>query len=321
MGSVRSIIAKGVKRSVALTCAYYLFDDWRARRHLARGDLSTRSGSRHAHLDLDASLAYIERLHADYLAYGGIERFEGVIGEIGPGDNFGLALLLLGGGAREVHALDRYRPRRDPERQRAIYRALQERHGLSHLFDGEPAEETMRGLTYHAGEPAETFFRSRGLRFDAIVSRAVIEHLYDPLGALTDMAAALNPGGRLIHRIDLRDHSMFAGHHPLTLLTISDPLYRRMTRGAGRPNRVLFPAYRRWLEGSGLTGSLRVTRLAGIEGELGPAHWEALDHELKRRALATAAAIRPRLASNLKDLADQDLAISGCLLAARKVSP
>ena len=309
-----------VKRSIPLTCAYYLFDDWRARRRLEAGRLATRSGARHQGLSVEESLAYVESVYADYLAYAGVTGFPGTVAEIGPGDNFGVACLLRAGGAREVHAIDRYRPKRDAARQRAVYRALVARHGLDRLFDGEPAEETLTGLRYHCGRAAETFFRDAGIRFDAVLSRAVMEHLYDPLSALDDMYGALNPGGRLVHRIDLRDHGMFAGHHPLTLLTIPEALYRRMTRGAGRPNRVLMPAYRGWLARSGAEGSLRVTRLAGVTQEVAPCRWEDLDPALRSRAVATVAAIRPRLAAPFQGVADEDLAVSGLVLTARKPS-
>lgn len=306
------------KRSVLLTCAYYLFDDWRTRRRWAAGRLDTTSGTRHAQLDLDASLAYIEKVYADYLAYAGCPRFTGRVAEIGPGDNFGVALLLLGNGAEEVHAIDRYRPQRDPVHQAAIYQALADRHGLADRFTGPPGEATLRGLHYHPGRPAETFFHGTSIRFNAILSRAVIEHLYDPAAALTDMFRAVQPGGVMVHRIDLRDHGMFTGHHPLTSLTIPEAVYRRMTRGSGRPNRVLLPAYRNWLKTSGARGSLRITRLAGVEAEVGPADWDNLDPALTRRALECVAAVRPSLAAGFKNLPDEDLAVSGCLLVARR---
>lgn len=316
--SLGSLAKRAARRSVALTCAWYLADDWRARRRLAAGDLATRSGARHAALDVEASLAYIERLHGDYLAYGGRERFAGTVAEIGPGDNFGVALLLLGGGADAVHAIDRYRPRRDAAAQVRIYQALAGRHDLAACFDGPPSERAIRGLTYHPGRAAESFFRETEITFDAVLSRAVLEHLYDPLAALDDMAARLNPGGIMVHRIDLRDHGMFAGRHPLTFLTVPDGIYRAMTRGAGRPNRVLLPAWRDWLDRSGLTGALRVTRLAGVAGEVAPATWDDLDRALRDQALATVAQIRPRLADSLRAFDDRDLAVSGCLLVAEK---
>lgn len=307
-----------IKQSVALVCAYYLYDDWRARRRLAAGKLAASSGARHANLDIAASLAYVERLYGDYLAYGGLDHFSGSVAEIGPGDSFAVALRILGGGADHVHAIDRWVSRRDADTQRRIYGALSEHHGLAHLFSGAPGEDTIRNLSYHAGQPAEKFFRDCGLQFDAIISRAVMEHLYDPLGALDDMARSLKPGGIMIHRIDLRDHGMFSGHHPLTLLTLPDALHRRMTAGAGRPNRVLIPAYRAWLAGSGLTGGITVSRLAGVGDELDPAPWEALDKAAKARALASVRAIRPRLAKKFKAMADEDLAVAGLVLVARK---
>jgi len=309
-----------IKRSVALVCAYYLYDDWRARRRLAAGQLTATSGARHAKLDIAASLAYVERVYGDYLAYGGIKNFNGSVAEIGPGDSFAVALRILGNGAEHVHAIDRWVSRRDADAQRRIYSALSERYDLDHSFTGAPAEETIRNLTYHAGQPAETFFRDCGLQFDAILSRAVMEHLYDPLAALDDMTRSLKPGGIMIHRIDLRDHGMFAGHHPLTLLTLSDGLHRRITRGAGRPNRVLVPAYRAWLARSGLTGEISISRLAGIDQEQDPAPWETLDEGAKALALASVRAIRPRLSGQFKTMTDEDLAISGLVLVVRKDS-
>ena len=307
-----------IKRSVPLTCAYYMFDDWRARRRLAAGQLETSSGGRHAELDIDASLAYVARVYGDYLAYGGLRQFSGSVAEIGPGDNFAVALRCLGAGADHVYAIDRWVSRRDADAQRRIYSALSAQHGLGHLFKGAPAEETIRDLSYHAGQPAETFFRDCGLRLDAILSRAVMEHLYNPLAALDDMARSLVPGGIMIHRIDLRDHGMFAGHHPLTLLTLSDGLHRRITEGAGRPNRVLAPAYRAWLARSGLTGGITVSRLAGVGEEQNPAPWEALNDGAKARALECVRTIRPRLSNKFKAMADEDLAVAGLVLVARK---
>lgn len=319
LGTLARRAARGaVRRSVALTCAWYLIDDWRAGRRIRRGDIATRSGARHKTLSLSDSLAYIDAIHGDYLSYAGRERLSGTIAEIGPGDNFGMAMRLLGDGAEAVHAIDRYASERDAAQQAEIYRALADAHGLAALFDGPAREGNLRGLTYHPGRPAETFFAQSGLRFDAILSRAVLEHLYDPIAALDDMAAALNPGGLLVHRIDLRDHGMFDGRHPLTFLTISDVVYGAMTRASGRPNRVQLPAWRDWLKRSGLTGSLRVTRLAGVPGEIAPTEWDAIDPAMTTAALATVRTIRPRLAAGPATLDDRDLAVAGCVLVAEK---
>ena len=307
-----------VKGWVPTVCAYYLVDDWRMARRIRQGRLQTDSGRRHTGLSLDESVAYVERVHRDYLSYGGIERFSGTVAEIGPGDNFGFAVLALADGAEAVHAIDRFYSRRDAQAQARIYSELARRRAVEGLFSGPPGETTLRGLVYRAGEPAERYFRDRPGGYDFIVSRAVMEHLYAPLQALDDMVSALRPGGRLIHRIDLRDHGMFAGHHPLTFLTIPQRVYRRMVTASGRPNRTLLPAYRGWLEASRLPGALKVTRLVGVKEELEPHPWDELPEAPRRAALAVVEAIRPRLTAPFRAMAAEDLAVAGCVLTAQK---
>jgi SAM-dependent methyltransferase len=306
------------RKSVILKCLYFLCTDLLAGWRLAIGHTDTLSGRRHAGLDVDQSLTYIERLHTDYLAYAEVSAIEGKVCEIGPGDNFGLAVTLLSHGASEVHAIDRFRSQRDPVSQRRIYAALAQKLAPTEPFDGPPDETTIRGFHYHANQPAESYFRDAGLTFDAVVSRAVLEHLYDPISALDDMYASLAPGGRLIHRIDLRDHGMFAGHHPLTFLTIADSFYRWMVRYTGRPNRVRLDSYCEWHAASGAGGGLAITRLAGIESEFPALSWDELPRSSREQAMAAAAVIRPRLASRFKHIDDRDLAVAGCVLVACK---
>ena len=306
-----------IKSSVPLVCAYYLVDDWRTARRIRRGDLRTDSGRRHAGLSLEASIAYVERVYRDYLTYGETTRLFGTVAEIGPGDNFGVALLALADGAEAVHAIDRFYSKRDPEAQARIYAEICRRRNATHLFSGRPGEATLQGLVYRAGDPAEVYFRDCGEAYDFIVSRAVMEHLYEPLEALDHMARALRPGGRLIHRIDLRDHGMFAGHHPLTFLTIPGVAYERMVAASGRPNRVMLPSYRAWLENSGLPGSLKVTRLIGVASEFDPSPWDELPENARAHALAAVSQIRPRLREPFRSMASNDLAVSGCVLVAR----
>lgn len=312
-----------LQRSLPLLCLAYMADDWRKGQRLRRGDLATRSGSYHTDIPVDESVAYIERLLQDYLVYAGLEAFSGTIAEIGPGDNFGLALLLLHQGAEEVHALDRYRSERDPVQQRRIYEALSARHGLAPLFDGPPAEDTIRGLKYHAGEPAETYFAAaaaRGQRYDVILSRAVLEHLFDVEKALDDMVSALAPGGWLVHRIDLRDHGLLSPRPPLAFLTLPDSIYTRMTRNSGRPNRVMFGDYRRWLERSGLRDNwLLVTRLVGEPDDLNPpVPLEEIPEDRLAGAIEQVQAIRPKLCQRFRAHSDADLAVCGCVLVGRK---
>jgi SAM-dependent methyltransferase len=307
-----------VKKNIPLACAYYLVAGWQRRRRLRRGNIRTYSGNRHAALDLDASLGYIECVWRDYLTWAGRTALTGDLVEIGPGDNFGVALLFLAHGASSVTAIDKFESERDVARQNAIYRALSARHDLAAQFDGEPTEAAIRNLTYLPGMPAERYFCTGMSGFDAAISRAVLEHLDDPLAALDAMWAGLRPGGLLLHRIDLRDHGMFAGAHPLAFLTIGSGLYRAMTAETGWPNRILLPAYREFLARRGWTARLGITRLVGVAGEFPALPWEQLPDEARQQALARVRVIRPRLAEPFRGLSDEDLAVSGFVLVAEK---
>jgi len=307
-------LASLIKRCPNLSAAYYIYNDWQTGRRWAKGRVGTTSGSRHAKLNLDESLAYIEKVTADYFRYAGRPKFTGAVAEIGPGDNFGVALRILGQGATVVHAVDKFKSFRDPQRQALIYQALAARHELNHIFNGVPSEATLRGLVYHSGSPAEIFFRTAGLNFDAILSRAVLEHLSDPLIALDDMMKTLRPGGIMVHRIDFRDHGMFSGCHPLTFLTFSKKCWRLMTQHSGRPNRILFPEWQEWFIHSGLKGSIKITRLVGVKEEVEPAIWANLPQILREQSLQTVRQMRPKLARTFQSLSDKDLAVAGCVL-------
>jgi len=285
---------------------------------LRAGDIETESGMAHATEDLERSIAYVEGVRAGYLARAGVDRFSGAVAEIGPGDNFGVAMLMLGDGARAVHAVDRFHSRRDSNYQLSIYRALAARHGLDRLLPSEATPEAIPGLTYHRGRPAETFFKEPPEPFDAVVSWAVLEHLYDPLGALSDMATALRPGGWMVHQVDLRDHGMFARLHPLTFLRFRPGPYRLMVRNGGRPNRVMLHRYRRWLGASGLRGGITVSHLVGSDRPIAQLPWEEIDPLERAAAIDEVRRFRSRLDREFDGVPDEDLAVSSFALTAIK---
>ena len=307
-----------VRRSILASCAYYLVSDWQAGRRVRRGDINTRSGTRHVHGDLEASLRYVDGVFEDYKQYGRIERFRGRVCEIGPGDNFGVGLRCLGDGASEVVAIDRFYPERDLQYQKQIYGELAERHNLWSFFEGTPDEANLRGVSYRPGTPAEDYFAQDCGSFDYIISRAVLEHLSDPIRSLSQMYDHLAPGGMMVHRIDLRDHGLFPHHHPLTFLTVPGFVYRRMVSNTGKPNRVLAHQYRSWLENTYCAGSVRVSRLIGELTEFDPAEWQNLPGNANARALGRVAEVRSRLAREFGSVGDEDLATSGIVLVAIK---
>jgi SAM-dependent methyltransferase len=315
----RKELKRLVRSSVPLTCGVYVVLDAMSalRRHI--GNIGTESGSTHSALSIDESVRYVEQVTQKYMDAAGLSRFSGTVAEIGPGDNLGVALLMLARGASEVHAIDRFRSARNDDVQSAIYRALSTKHGLSAFFDGPPAERNIRGVRYICGVAAEEFFAQNPKRYDAVVSNAVMEHLLDPIVALDRMLGALNPGGKIVHQIDLRDHGMFVGRHPLTFLTVPKPLYRRMVANSGRPNRILIHRYKVWAQKANLDCRFLVTGVAGDDAGLaGPTPWESIDPDVKENALAEIRKMRRRFAREFRDVADADLAVTSFMMVATK---
>jgi SAM-dependent methyltransferase len=320
---VVAILRRLIKNRFVLAVLYYVQDDALCRARLARGDISTNSGMTHEHGDIERSIDYIEEVFRDYRFYGGIDRFYGRVAELGPGDSCGVGLLFLADGCESVDLADRFYSQRDPEYHAEVYRVLGGRHPelrSRHVSPGIWEEQNFRGLRRHLGASAaaETFFETRR-GYDFIVSRAVLEHVYDPLLALEKMADALNPGGMLLHKVDLRDHEMFSReHHELKFLEVPDWVYPYMTRASGRPNRILVNRYRQALQCLDLDFELLVTRLAGV-GEITP-HlvYSNIDSMLRKQSLDYIRSVRCRFARSLRDVADEDLSVAGFFLVARR---
>lgn len=299
--NLKQKVLRLVRGSVPLTCAAFAADGM-----LARVKGTTFNHAEHlSGQDVTADLAYA-RLVADlYLSHGPIR---GRVAEVGPGGSAAVALHLLGQGCDSVDLLDRF----------AFTHSEQ---GLARLYDQFPNRADLERVRFHVGEEAaaERFFgENKG--YDAILSCAVLEHLYDPVGALGSMASALNPGGVLMHQVDFRDHGMFTtgDHHELTFLAVAPPLYRLMSESRGRPNRVLVDRYREALRDLGLEHEIYATHLVGV-GELDrPMTYEAIPAELREKAEAEVRKIRGRLIAEFRDVADSDLAVAGMLLRAVK---
>ncbi|MFC3069205.1 class I SAM-dependent methyltransferase [Phenylobacterium soli] len=297
-------------------CVLLVLDNQKAKYRLARGDIQTDSGMAHAGRDVAASLAYIDMVHREYLTEAAIDRFHGRVAEIGPGDNCGVGLLMLADGAKHVDLVDRFYSDRDPAQHAAIYRALIARErGLNHLA-GCDREGAFRGIARHYGEAASAehfFIENRG--YDFIVSRAVLEHVSDPILSLQRMRAALNPGGVMIHVVDLRDHGMFTacGFDELKFLEVPSAIYPQMTAAMGRPNRVPLSAFRAACPDA----TIKVTHLVGSTQLDRPMAWEELPQELRNDAVERVKARKKRFTSKLRSERDEDLAVTGFVLIDR----
>lgn len=288
-------------------------------------------------MTLRDQVQYARHVFHDYLWYAGLscEQLRGQrILEVGPGETFGVALQFLAAGARQVVCVDKFFPKRDPGREDALYDTLGALLGKEHRALVESVRETARqvrtatpldpdaplvllsGLSLSAAGP-----RLDPASFDLIVSRSVLEHLDEPEQGFVVMDVILKPGGQMIHTVDFRDHGLFtdSGFHPLTFLTIPEPLYRLMTRHSGKPNRRLLPHYRHLLAAYRYETQLLITRVVGKPTSLVP-YKERLTRgvDYAEAELALLELIRPKLRAQFRHLSDEALLVAGIWLSARK---
>jgi SAM-dependent methyltransferase len=312
--------------------AYHIYDNcWTKKRFLLDNKKSC-SGSTHAGMSLTESLTYINQVFNDYLKYSGISptmiQNKRVL-EIGPGDNFGVALKFLVAGAQQVVCLDKFYSKRDTEQQCQIYREIR-----THLKDNERCiYDTIINLDGNVDIKNEKLLYIHGVgieeadailepgSFDLIVSRAVIEHLYDPDTAFSVMNNLLRSGGIMIHKIDFRDHGLFSGKgfHPLTYLTIPDPVYKLMTYDSDKPNRRLITYYTKKMTELGYDGKILITNIVGSDIKIVP-YKETILHGLdySDSTINLIKKIRSRLRCGFKDMSDEELMVQGIFLIAKK---
>jgi SAM-dependent methyltransferase len=152
-------------------------------------------------------------------------------------------------------------------------------------------------------------------RFGLIVSRAVLEYVQPIERAFAVMAAALAPGGAMLHKVDLRDHGLFTGtgNHPLTFLTIPTAVYRRISAHTGIPNRRLIDDYIRMATDLDFQCTVLVTHVVGDDAELEP-HEAEVPADRLAPAAELIAEIRPSLAREFRDRDDAVLATAGLFL-------
>ncbi|MSP59291.1 MAG: methyltransferase domain-containing protein [Myxococcales bacterium] len=310
---------------LAKALGYVAHDAWWGLR-LRAGWIEQGGVTVHGTLEVEQSVDVVELILDDYRRAAGCERFTGRVAEIGPGDSAGVALLMRHLGAAAVDLIDRFHSRRDPEQQAAIYQALSRKYGLEALRTKATWDEDgIDGVEWRVGRSAEAFFADcatrRGRIYDLVVSRHVMEHLYDPLTGLRDMLRCTKPGGRVAHQVGFHDHGMFTPrHHALTFLEIPEVLYRHMTANSGRPNRVLTHWFRRCLDDLVAAGAidytLDVTHLVDV-GRLGRAQaWEEIDPALREQALAFVDRHRAAFAPEFAGVPSRDIAITGIAFVA-----
>jgi SAM-dependent methyltransferase len=313
-----------------LLCARMLAANYRARRRFISGVIESDIGSAPRHQDVPGRIRYIRSVFEDYLRYGGLSpqalTAKSIL-ELGPGDNFGVALLFLANGASRVVCLDKFYSRRDEAQQGQIYAQLREELEPAQRERYDDAVDLRNEVRlvpnrirclygFGVGDAAQ---RLGDAPFDFIVSRAVLEEVHDIDEAFASMDQLLRPGGMLIHKIDLSDYAQFSGrgYSPLEFLTIPEIVYKHMSRDSGRPNRRRAGYYRDKLRELGYDSSLWITSV--LNRPVTP-HVKALRPEVDYGSgdIAAVEAIRPRLFPPLRGSTDEDLLTTGIFLTARK---
>ena len=321
------------RKSKTLLIAFKILNNWQMRRRFAAGRIETEHGSSHSRKSLAESLAYIEEQYRDYLTYGQLSH-EDVQGkrilELGFGDNVGVALKFLAAGAGQVVCVDKFYSKRDTAREREIYAGL--RRGLppdeQRRFDAviSMADDVkfdatkLQALNGLDLEAAAHQLKEQDQVFDLIISRAVIEEIYEPAGVLAAADGLLAPGGLMLHKIDLSDYGIFSdgGMHPLTFLTIPESVYRLMASDSGIPNRKLLGYYRKQMDGFSYDTKFFVTSIVGHGPVVPHREISALDEDGSEVALPVINEIRPKLWREFKRMSDEELMVQGVFLVGRK---
>lgn len=291
-----------------------------------------QSGATLSGFSVEESIDYALGCFEDYLRYAGVgpDFVHGKrILEVGPGDSLGVALCFVAHGAASVTALDRFYSARDSEVVSKVHEGLlarlpesgreRARQGLEDALS-EDGNAAARGpLRYVHGIPIEKATRklSEG-GFDVIVSRAVLEHVYDLRSAWQSMGKLLDDGGEMWHKVDLRAHTMFVDFHPLMFLKFSDTLWKLISSPDPTLNRERRHTYQELCEGSFPEYRIFTTHL--LENDEILPHVEEISEaeQFGSEELAAIAEIRPRLARRFRDLSDRELLTTGIFAIASR---
>jgi SAM-dependent methyltransferase len=204
------------------------------RRYLRRPpvNLRLRDSSQPA---IDADVAYALQVGQAYLGFFAAEDIDPCgksVLELGPGINFGSALVLACHGVRPILA-DRFLANWDanyhPKFHSALRRTLAEHDSAADLT----LLDRLLGQDAYADDGIRRIARSaedlRGIpdsSIDIVVSNAVLEHLFDLPAACRELGRVSKPLAWGFHQVDFRDHRDF--QRPPEFLLLGDRQFRRI---------------------------------------------------------------------------------------------
>jgi hypothetical protein len=285
------------------------------------------------------SAEYVRRVYEDFLQYGDLTpaQIEGrTVVELGPGDNVGVLLRFLAEGATRAWAADKFESIHDLEHERQTY--VEIRKQLTHGDQRKRFDDAVNldgglkfnpeRISYAYGKGAQDVDQVVAAQsVDIVVSRGVLQEVYEIDKAWKAIDTILKPGGVTLHKIDLRDYGMFSslGYHPREFLTVPGWAYHWIAYDTDKPNRRMLNYYREKMKKMKydakffITGVVQDGGYAGIQPEIFP-HPEHLkfgvNYTQKDRDLANE--IKPRLASEFQSLTEEELLALATILVAWK---
>jgi len=153
--------------------------------------------------------------------------------ELGPGSNFGAALILRCWGAGRVTVADRFLARFDVEYHVPLYQRIasilktEDSNTITEPLDRCAAERSH--LSDYVGTfniPLEKLSEVAPDQFDVTLSNAVLEHLYHPLHAIQSLQRISRTPSVGLHQVDFRDHRDFS--RPLEYLLLDEFSFHEM---------------------------------------------------------------------------------------------
>ena len=287
-----------------------------------------QSGATHSRHTPEQGANYVASVFRDYLDAGGLSvaDLQGAsVLEVGPGDNLGVAALFAAAGAKKVVCLDRFSSDRDETKNRDVYRTLVTKTPLpaglqlDRVFT--PTYDLAPGVVeYRTDIPIELASKNypHG-SFQVIVSRAVLEHVFDVPAAWSSMDALLAPGGWMLHKIDFRNHGFYSTRHPLAYMKVPPSWWGLISSPDPTLNRQRESTYERLAAQSGYTARIGVTHLSSRTAEFLPPRMQWVEgSEYTAEDVAFVESIRPQLAEPFRSMTTRELLVDGIFLAARK---
>lgn len=158
----------------------------------------------------------------------------------GYGGRFDIGVGLLNAGAAHVALCDRF-ARPDDNHNRALLAP----YGRYLEADGTRPRPRAEFMELIEADVRRIEPPAAGLRYDAVISNSVYEHLDDAEGITRALASWTAPNGVQIHFVDLRDHYF---KYPFEMLRYSEDTWRRWLNPTSNHNRLRVWDYRRIFE-------------------------------------------------------------------------